>query len=147
MSLYLQGPLQPSNAKRLWTIRTLPHRFKSGKQWRQSKVILPIHFFLREPKIDAFSIPTSLEAYVKRVKIVKFILPTISLGRRRGHYESREGSGDGESYGVWAVNQSKQPWRESFYNRVEAAEEVHATGQYQVPSTDEGLTIFTTQIQ
>jgi len=48
-------------------------------------------------------------------------------GRRRGHYESREGSGDGESYGVWAVNQSKQPWRESFYNRVEAAEEVHAT--------------------
>ena len=50
------------------------------------------------------------------------------LGRRRGHYESREGSGDGESYGVWAVNQSKQPWRESFYNRVEAAEEVHATG-------------------
>ena len=68
------------------------------------------------------------------------------LGRRRGHYESREGSGDGESYGVWAVNQSKQPWRESFYNRVEAAEEVHATGQYLVPSIDEGLTFFTTQM-
>ena len=86
-------------------------------------------------------IQTSLEAYVKKVKIVKIILPKKFLGRRRGHYESREGSGDGESYGVWAVNQSKQPWRESFYNRVEAAEEVHATGQYQVPSIDEGWTV------